>query len=61
MSIDREEAWQEAWRDAAEQLGIDPDTDDGESLDLIWDEAAKLMTEWGIPLPEPATQDDVEV
>ncbi|KWO61109.1 hypothetical protein [Burkholderia territorii] len=56
MSIDREEAWQEAWHDAAEELGIDPSTDDGASLDLIWDQAAKLMKEWGLPLPASVQQ-----
>ncbi|WP_186020417.1 hypothetical protein [Burkholderia gladioli] len=56
MSIDREEAWQEAWHDAAEALGVDATTDDGATLDLIWDEAAKLMKAWGLPLPASVKQ-----
>ena len=60
MAIDREEAWQEAWQeawhDAAEALGVDAATDDGSTLDLIWDEAAKLMKEWGLPLPASVKQ-----
>jgi hypothetical protein len=61
MSIDREEAtreeaWQEAWQDAAQALGVDADTDDGATLDLIWDEAAKLMAGWGTPLPKSVAQ-----
>ncbi|HDR9036945.1 hypothetical protein L0Z31_09300 [Burkholderia vietnamiensis] len=65
MSIDleeakREEAWHEAWRESAKDQHLDPDDEDGHVLDLIWDGAAKLMTEWGVPLPKSVTQSNVE-
>ncbi|MGZ2749884.1 hypothetical protein [Burkholderia stagnalis] len=69
MSIDREEAnrqeaWDEAWRNAAEALGVDPNEDDPLVLDLVWDEAAKEMASQGISLPksvsEPASEEDAE-
>ncbi|SUA81632.1 Uncharacterised protein [Pandoraea pnomenusa] len=48
----REASWSEAWRLAANDLGLDPDDEDPGVLDLIWDETEKLMKNWGIPLPK---------
>ncbi|EED97277.1 hypothetical protein C6Q04_30165 [Burkholderia multivorans] len=56
----REAAWSEAWRQAAHALAVDADTDDGETLDLIWDEAAKRMKAWDTPLPKSVTHGHVE-
>ncbi|WP_442807622.1 hypothetical protein [Trinickia soli] len=51
----REAAWSEAWRLAANDLKLDADDEDPKVLDLIWDEAAKLMKNWGISLPKSAS------
>lgn len=47
----REAAWSEAWHLAAKDLKLDPNDDDPKVLDLIWDEAEKLMKNWGISFP----------
>ncbi|WP_186117789.1 hypothetical protein [Burkholderia gladioli] len=48
----REEAWGEATRLCAIELGIDPLTDEDEHLKLIGKEAQKLMKQWGTPMPK---------
>ncbi|MCM2485625.1 hypothetical protein ACVCIC_00995 [Burkholderia glumae] len=48
----REEAWQSAWREAAKDLGLDSASDDPDVLQLIWDEAEKLMESWRVPMPK---------